>query len=59
MQTSRCFRAVIGEMCVGSMVSFTAIWTMTPPLPVTLGLLILGIGGGALHGSSNDSCKEA
>ncbi|HYP23660.1 MAG TPA: hypothetical protein VEV43_08810 [Actinomycetota bacterium] len=55
---SRCFRAIVGAMCLGSMASFTTIAAFSPPPIVVGALLVIGIVGGAVHGSAHDACKE-
>ncbi len=58
MQVSRCFRAVAGELCLTLMTSFGLIGALSPPPPVAIALVVLGVAGGAFKGSTHDACKE-
>lgn len=59
MRTSRCFRAIAGQICIGLMTAFGLISAMSPPLPVAVALVSLGVAAGLLNGSAHDACKEA
>lgn len=41
------------------MTAFGLISAMSPPLPVAVALIILGVAAGTLNGSAHDACKEA